>query len=260
MAWDPAQYQRYGDERSRPFGDLLARVGAEAPRRVVDLGCGPGNLPAQLARRWPEAEVVGLDSSEPMLERARSLTGARLRFELGDIADWDPADLRPDVIVANASLQWVPGHLALVASWARALPPDGWLALQVPANFGAPSHALMRATAELPHWRPALGGVLRHADAVHELADYDEVLADAGCAVDAWDTTYLHVLTGDDPVLEWVRGTGLRPALDALGGPGSPDAQRFEQEYAERLRTAYPSTAHGTPFPFARRFAVAHRA
>jgi trans-aconitate 2-methyltransferase len=255
MRWDPAQYGKYATERGRPFVDLVTRIGASAPRRVVDIGCGPGTLTALLAERWPSAHVDGIDSSSEMIEQAAALATDRLTFRVGDAAAWRPGD-DTDVVVSNATLQWVPGHRDLVADWARQLPADGWLAFQVPGNFGAPSHALMRSLAETPRWRDQLGDVLRHHDSVAEPTEYAQLLLELGLDVDAWETTYVHRLDGADPVLEWVRGTGLRPVLQAL----SPDdASEFEDEYAAALRTAYPRTAHGTLFPFRRIFVVAHR-
>lgn len=255
MAWDPLEYRNYDDERSRPFADLVARIGAQAPARIVDLGCGSGALTATLARRWPEADILGIDSSPEML--ASAVAGPRLSFRLQDIADWDAATASPAVILSNAALQWVPGHSAMLAGWARALPVDGWLGFQVPANFSSPSHRLMAEVARRPQFRSDVGGVLRHEGAVEALADYRQVLVEAGCIVDAWETTYLHVLQGPDPVLAWVRGTGLRPVLAALD---STSAQRFEHEYGALLREAYPATPHGTVFPFTRRFVVARKA
>jgi len=252
VRWDPAQYTRFADERGRPFVDLLARVGAPAPRRVVDLGCGPGNLTALLAARWPSALVEGLDSSPEMIERARADVPT-VRFSVGDVRSWTmPADC--DVLISNATLQWVPGHLDLLRDWAAALPSGGWLAIQVPGNFDAPSHSLMRSLATSPRWAPLIGDVLRH-DLAATPARYAELLLDAGLQVDVWETTYLHRLAGDDAVLEWVRGTGLRPILAAL----SSAAAEFEREYAALLRAAYPRTAHGTLFSFRRVFAVARR-
>ena len=254
--WDPEVYLEHGDHRGRPFFDLLARVGARQPTVVVDLGCGPGGLTRRLAERWPGADVVGVDSSPEMVERARAeQRDRRCTFLLGDLREWRP-DRPVDVLITNATLQWVPDHLPLLRRWAEELPPDGWLALQVPANFDAPSHVLMRELADSARWRHRLTGVLRHGDAVAEPTRYLDVLADAGCEVDVWQTTYVHVLRGEDPVLSWVRGTGLRPVLAALSGE---DAAAFEAEYGRLLRSAYPSTAFGTPFPFTRTFAVAHR-
>ena len=257
MKWDPSKYVEFGNHRDRPFHDLLARVQAEDPREVFDLGCGPGNLTATLAGRWPQARIVGIDSSSEMLAKAAVLAAdePNLDFEQGDIAHWRPSP-DSDVIVTNAALQWVPGHRDMLGGWLRALKPGAWFALQVPGNFTSPSHTLMRELAESPRWTARLGGVLRHDGAVGSPADYLEIMLDAGCTADAWETTYLQLLPGSDPVLEWVRGTGLRPVLAAL----SPqDAAEFEQEYSALLREAYPETGHGTVFPFRRIFAVARR-
>lgn len=264
MHWDPAQYARYADERGRPFLDLLARVEHPSPRRVVDLGCGSGELTALLAARWPDAVVEGLDSSPQMIAQAQSVEG--VTFRLGDLETWTvPADA--DVIISNAALQWVPMHVYLVRAWARSLPPGGWLAFQVPGNFGEPSHALMRSLATSPLWAPLVGSVLRHQDDVRSPDDYARVLLESGLTVDVWETTYLHVLAGPDPVLDWLRGTGLRPVLAALAGkpaPAGAGAQgsavdAFQAEFGAALREAYPATEHGTLLPFRRIFAVAHR-
>ncbi|HEV7168101.1 MAG TPA: trans-aconitate 2-methyltransferase [Micrococcaceae bacterium] len=258
MEWDPAKYGEFGDYRNRPFFDLTSRVLAEAPRRVVDLGCGPGNLTATLAHRWPDAQVVGLDSSPQMIETARNLSGApdNLSFALADIAGWRP-EPGTDVVVSNAALQWVPGHQQLMSSWLDALEPGAWLAVQVPGNFGSPSHTLMRRLAESRRWRDRLGGVLRHDDAVAEPGDYLRLLLGAGCAADAWETTYLQVLQGKQPVLDWARGTGLRPLLAALD---AADGREFEAEYASQLSEAYPAGRHGTVYPFRRLFCVGRKA
>jgi trans-aconitate 2-methyltransferase len=254
MRWDPAQYARYADERGRPFLDLIARIGHEAPRRVVDIGCGPGTLTRLLALRWPEAMVEGVDSSPEMIERAAEVATERLSFTITDAAEWQvPGDC--DVIVSNATLQWVPRHEELIRRWATALPPGGWLAIQVPGNFDAPSHALMREQAESPRWRAQVGGVLRHHDAVSTPTEYASLLLDAGLSVDVWETTYVHLLSGPDPVLEWVRGTGLRPVLAVLD---ADDVAEFEVQYAAALRTAYPAGPHGTLLPYRRIFAVAY--
>ncbi len=254
--WSPMVYLEHADDRARPFLDLLARVGATDPSVVVDLGSGPGGLTRLLAERWPSADVVGVDSSPEMVQRAQSdPQNARCKFVLGDVRDWRPQGL-VDVLVTNATLQWVPDHLALLPRWIEQLAPDGWLAMQVPSNFDAPSHTIMRDLAASSRWADRLSGVLRHRDAVAEPATYLDVLAATGCTADVWQTTYLHVLQGDDPVLSWVRGTGLRPVLAAL----SPaEAEAFQAEYAAMLRAAYPVQPYGTLFPFARTFAVGRR-
>jgi trans-aconitate 2-methyltransferase len=268
--WDPGQYRRYAEERSRPFADLLARVRAESPRLVLDLGCGSGELTATLASRWPDAEVRGVDSSAEMISAARALVapgaaaspcapaadglGRRLSFTLADAATWQPGQ-PADVIISNAVLQWIPDHLRVLARWAGLLSAGGWLAIQVPANFDQPSHVILRELASSRTWSEQLAGVRLNRQAA-EPTEYLDVLARAGCAVDAWETTYLHVLHGGDPVLDWYRGTGLRPVLAAL--PPGP-AAAFSAEYGARLRQAYPAGPYGTVLPFRRVFAVAVR-
>lgn len=257
--WDPAQYGIFGGERARPFAELIARLdahlGGAEPARVADLGCGSGELTAALAARWPGAVIDALDSSPEMIGAAREheIPG-RLRFRVGDVAAWEP-DGPVDVIVSNAVLHWVPEHLDLLPRWVGALAPGGHLAFQVPGNFGAPSHALLRELARSDRWRAELGRLQRDAP-VLDPAGYLDLLARRGCSVDAWETTYAQVLQGDDPVLEWVKGTALRPVLTAL----DPDETgEFLAAYRERLRRAYPAAPYGTVFPFRRIFVIATR-
>ncbi|MFD5496750.1 trans-aconitate 2-methyltransferase [Streptomyces sp. GDS52] len=263
--WDPAQYLRHAGPRTRPFLDLLARVPGLPgdPPRIADLGCGPGNVTALLADRWPAARITGYDNSPEMLDRARAdhrgptPGGGRLDFARADVRTWTP-DRPYDLIVSNATLQWVPGHADRFADWIASLVPGGALALQVPGNFDAPSHTLLRGLAHSPRWRARLFGTLRHTGAVLTPAAYLDRLTGAGCTADVWETTYLHLLHGPDPVLDWVRGTGLRPVLTALADdPEARDA--FVEEYRTALRAAYPAGPHGTPFPFRRLFAVARK-
>jgi trans-aconitate 2-methyltransferase len=253
MDWDPQQYGQFADERGRPFLDLVGRIGATSPRRVVDLGCGSGNLTALLAQRWPSAVVEGVDSSAEMI--AAATPGERLSFRVGDIESWVPPQ-DADVVVSNATLHWVPTHRSLVTRWAAALPADGWLAFQVPGNFGSFSHTLMLSLAESQRWASSLTGILRHDDTVGTPEEYAGLLLSAGLHADVWETTYVHVLSGPDPVLEWLRGTALRPIMTALA---PPSYALFEEEFAAQLRHAYPATPHGTLFPFRRLFAVGHR-
>ncbi|WP_329044414.1 trans-aconitate 2-methyltransferase [Amycolatopsis sp. NBC_01488] len=250
--WDPDKYLDYADLRARPFYDLVSRIGATAPRRVVDLGCGPGNLTVSLRDRWPGAALECGDSSPEMVAAARS---RGLDASLLDVRDWTPAP-DTDVVVSNAVLQWVPDHSPLLRRWASALPSGAYLAIQVPGNFNAPSHALTRELAASPAWSSRLADVvLREDDAVSSPLEYANLLADAGCGVDAWETTYVQPLRGPSPVLEWITGTALRPIRAAL-----PDAEweQFRAELAPRLASAYPTRADGTTwFEFRRVFFVA---
>jgi trans-aconitate 2-methyltransferase len=278
--WDPGAYLRFGTERGRPFFDLVSQVRAEAPGFVADLGCGPGNLTAALTARWPAARVLGVDSSPEMIEAAqaeaarseaarseaarseagRSEAGragaggqaGRLTFQLADLRSWQP-DQPIDVITCNAVLQWIPAHQDLLTSWVRWLAPGGWLAFQLPGNFDQPSHTILRELASAPRWRPLLDGVQLNRQA-GEPEDYLALLAGAGCEVDAWETTYLHVLHGQDAVVDWYKGSGLRPVLAAL--PPAPSGE-FLAEYRERTRAAYPPAPYGTVLPFRRVFVVA---
>ncbi|WFE39609.1 trans-aconitate 2-methyltransferase [Micromonospora sp. WMMD998] len=252
--WDPNTYLRYGDERSRPFHDLLARVGAERPRAVVDLGCGPGTLTATLAERWPGSRITGVDSSPEMIARADDLD-TPVTFGVCDVRDWRPAP-DVDVLVANAVLQWVPGHRDLLARWATELPAGAWLAFQVPGNFAAPSHLALREVAGRGRWREPLAGLLRAAP-VDEPVGYAALLTGADCAVDAWETTYVHLLPAagaDHPVLAWMEGTALRPVRAALDAAGWAD---FRAELGAVLAEAYPVRQGQVHFPFRRIFVVA---
>ncbi|HET9500875.1 MAG TPA: trans-aconitate 2-methyltransferase [Marmoricola sp.] len=251
--WDPERYLQYGDERGRPFVELLARVRAMAPQTVVDLGCGPGNLTALLAGRWPDAAVRGLDSSAEMVARARR-DHPELDFVVTDLRDAGAAVEDVDVLVSNATLQWVPGHLELLPELVGRVRPGGWLAFQVPGNFDEPSHTLRRALAAGPPYAEHLDGVAEPR--AHDAQTYLRALQALGCVVDAWETTYLHVLTGPDPVLDWIRGTSLRPTLQRL--PEDLGA-RFTEELRGRLRAAYPDDGHGVVLPFRRIFVVAQR-
>jgi trans-aconitate 2-methyltransferase len=261
--WDAGQYLRFGGERARPFFDLVAQVGATDPKYVADLGCGPGNLTAALAQRWPGATVVGVDNSPEMIAAAQATEarateapkGAHLSFALGDVWDWRPE--RPvDVLVCNAVLQWVPGHDELLLRWADLLAPGGWLAFQLPGNFDQPSHAIVKEMAAAPRWRALLADARLNRQA-GDPADYVALLARPGFEVDAWETSYLHILPGENPVLEWTKGSTLRPVLSALD---AEQADAFVREYGDRVAEVYQHEPFGTIFPFRRVFAVVHRA
>ncbi|WP_068253042.1 methyltransferase domain-containing protein [Janibacter corallicola] len=263
ITWDPSRYEEFTDERMRPFMDLMARVGADSPGLVLDLGCGNGLATLRLAERWPEARIVGIDSSPEMLAAARERdTEGRVEWVEADLADWRIEDVgaAPDVIVSNATLQWVPRHLVLMETWLDALAPGGWFALQVPGNFDAPTHALMREAA-VEHPR---SGELEAASTRYGAGDpatYLQILSSHGLAVDAWETIYTHVLDPagerENPVLDWVGGTGLRLMLEVL--EEGEEREAFRETYAEKIKAAYPRTPAGVLLPFRRVFAVGHK-
>jgi trans-aconitate 2-methyltransferase len=254
LTWQPERYLAFADQRTRPARDLLARVALANPARVADLGCGPGNSTALLARRWPEAAIIGVDSSPEMLAEART-SGVRATWVEADIAAWTPDDPL-DLIYANAALQWLDHHATLLPRLLGQLRAAGVLAVQMPRNFEAPSHALLRDTARSGPWTDPLVGILDRPS-VAAPAWYHDLLAPHAAALDIWETEYLHVLAGDDPVLSWTRGTALRPVQQALD---ADQFAAFEAAYAERLRAAYPKRADGgTLFPFRRLFIVAQR-
>lgn len=257
-AWDPQHYLQYADERSRPFVELSGRIGATAPESVLDLGCGPGNLTALLADRWPDADVLGIDSSAPMIAAAAEHSRPRLRFEVGDVRD-QAGGAPVDVIISNATLQWVPDHRRLLPGLVDRLTPGGWFAFQVPGNHGEPSHTLLHELAADPRFAAATAGI--EPRLMPPAAQYLTDLAALGCRTDAWETTYLHVLAGADPVFDWISGTGARPVLQALdAAPGGAGLRKeFEAEYKALLRKAYPRRPHGTVLPFRRIFAVAQK-
>lgn len=252
--WDPQQYLAFSDERARPFHDLLARVASEHPAEIVDLGCGPGTLTAMLATRWPGAHVVGVDSSPEMVAAARAVD--RIDVVQADVREWKPA--RPvDVLVSNAMLHWVPDHLALLPRLVAYVAPGGWLAFQVPGNFAEPSHVLLRELADLPRWRDRLAASRIARPVSYDPQDYLDALARLGCSVDAWETTYMQILAGEDAVLDWMSGTALRPILTTLDEAGQAE---FTAEYGAALRDAYRRRDYGTVLPYRRVFVVARPA
>lgn len=253
--WSAEQYLKFSVPRLRPGLELLARVPLEAPARVLDLGCGTGDLTRAIAERYPKAHVTGLDSSGDMLAKARQ-TESAIEWIEADLSAWQPRD-PVDLVYANAVLHWVPDHPAAFAHLAALLQPAGALAVQMPQNFAAPSHALLREVASAPPWKDKLvGATLR--DPVADPPVYYGLLADLGFStIDIWETEYLQVLRGADAVLEWVKGTTLTPVLAALDPAEGAD---FLAAYGARLRAAYPTRSDGsTLYPFRRLFLVAAR-
>lgn len=258
--WDPGQYARYGGLRLRPALELLSRVEIDDPKLVYDLGCGGGEIARILADRWPDADVVGSDSSEDMLAKARSAGPSRVRWERQDVATWAPPS-SIDLLYSNAMLHWVEPHREIFPRLVAGLRAGGVLAVQMPLSWDEPSHRLMRETLSDGNSGRGYGDDALRARMgrrwVEDPDFYYDLLAPLCSEVDLWQTRYFQVLEGDDPVLEWVKGTGLRPILDALG---EGDREAFLTDYGARLREAYPKRSAGeTLFPFPRLFLVARR-
>jgi trans-aconitate 2-methyltransferase len=256
--WNADQYLKFASERTQPARDLVARIARDAPRRVIDLGCGPGNSTALLAARWPGADLLGLDSSMTMINQANH-DHPEWRWAVGDIAEWaNEQGNQYDVVFSNAAMQWVDDHEAVYPALFRRVAPGGALAVQVPANLDAPAHRQMRHLAATPAWASQLphGGVREWY--VHEPEFYYDLLASQALRVDLWVTDYVHVMDGAAGIVEWYKGTGLRPFLDALRN----DAERanFLADYTDRITEAYPAQPDGRVlFPFRRFFLIAYR-
>ena len=251
--WDPQQYAQFWDQRRRPALDLVARLApAEPPARILDLGCGPGTVTTLLADRWPAAEIIGVDSSPEMLAEARARLPQVTWLE-GDLTTFTP-DQAPDLLFTNAALHWVPDHETLIPRLFGLVAAGGSLAIQVPDKWDQPSHTIAFEIAAQDRWREALRGAIDP----HPLLSPDrylELLLPVAADVDLWTTTYHHVLEGPDPVVEWFLGSFLRAFLSRLD---EADGQDFVAEYAEAMRTAYPTRADGrTVMPFQRLFLIA---
>jgi len=255
LVWNPALYRRYEDERTRPARELLACVPLESVRLAYDLGCGPGNSTELLTARFPGARVIGIDSSESMLAAARERL-PQVQFELADIARWQPKT-PPDLIYANAALQWVPDHELLLPRLLNALAPGGVLALQMPDNRDEPTHRLMRELACETPYAQAIGDVSKLRTELLTLPGYYDLLAPHAARIDIWRTIYQHPMNAPRAIVDWVRSTGLRPFVDPL----PPDLQvRYLAEYERRIGQAYPVRADGRLLlAFPRLFIVAIR-
>jgi len=254
VSWDPAQYLKFAGERMRPALDLLAHIPAEAPQAVVDLGCGAGNLAPMFLSRWPQARLTGVDASPAMLARARA-EHPRAQFVQADIGRWRPA-APVDVLYSNAALHWLEGHEQLIPALLEAVKPDGFLAIQMPRNFNAPSHTTIVEAIEQGPWRATLEPVLRR-EPVAAPGEYWRMLKDRAARLEIWETEYLQVLSGENPVAEYTKGTWLKQFLDRLQ---EPERSAFEADYRRRVAAWYPPEADGrTLFPFRRLFIVAQR-
>ncbi|HXE53932.1 MAG TPA: methyltransferase domain-containing protein [Tepidisphaeraceae bacterium] len=255
--WNAEQYLKFGDERTQPCRDLVARVNLDSPRRIIDLGCGPGNSTAVVARRWPEADITGLDSSAEMIDAARLQQPAR-HWIVGDIEQWSRKDGESfDLVFSNAALQWVSEHDEILPRLLGRVSSGGALAFQIPGNYDGPAHRLMRELAASSAWRTWFPeGSIREWFS-QEFPFYYDVLAPNCARLDLWLTDYIHILPNAQAIVEWYKGTGLRPFLDLL-----PEEKRasFMADYLELIRTAFPPQPDSKVlFPFRRLFAIAYR-
>ncbi len=238
--WEPDLYRRYEAERSQPARDLLSRVPLKAPQMVVDLGCGPGNSTQLLAERWPDAEILGVDNSEAMLDSARKRL-PEARFEAADISAWRPG-ATPDLIFANAALQWVPDHHTLLPRLLGLLAPGGMLAVQMPDNQQEPTHQLMREIAAQPPFAEQIPDAVRLRTPAQPLLDYYDLLSGRGGQVEVWRTVYNHPTSSPEAIVDWVRGTGLKAFLEPLNPDQRPE---FLARYTAAIAKAYAPRADG---------------
>lgn len=256
--WDSSQYLKFADERTRACRDLAARVAVPQVRTAVDLGCGPGNSTAIVAERWPQATITGIDNSEDMIAAARE-TQPAIRWVAGDIGAWAASgESRWDVVFSNAALQWVDDHARIFPLLLSRVQSGGALAAQMPGNFDGPAHRLMRDLASSHSWRRHFPEGRVREWHVHDLAFYYDVLAPHAALLDLWETEYQHIMRDAEAIVEWYKGTGLRPFLEALDSEG--ERARFRSDYLEQIRRAYPRRSDGRVlFPFRRLFIVAYR-
>jgi len=255
--WDSRQYLKFERERTLPSRDLVGRIDLAAPRRVVDLGCGPGNSTAVLRQRWPDADIVGVDSSAEMLDSARK-SYPSIRWVQGDLKEWAP-DGPCDLVFSNAALHWVPDHRGVLPRFWSWVAAGGALAFQVPARQSPPPAWLraLNAVCQRAPWRELLRDD-EPPSPVLSLGEYYALLAPASRSVDLWETEYYHVFAGPEAIVEWVRGTALRSLLHRLGSDGR--REEFLSEYAREVGLSYPRAPDGRVlFPFLRRFVIAYR-
>jgi len=254
VSWNPDQYLKFGDQRLRPAQDLLARVGLESPGIIYDLGCGTGNTTQLLADRWPQSQVTGIDSSSEMLEKARN-SCPNLDFKEADLEVWNPG-IEADLFYSNAALHWLGNHEILFPRLLKKLPRGGRLAVQMPRNFESPSHTSITESVDSGPWAERLRPVFRSSP-VSEPGFYYDLLSPHAEHLDLWETVYQHMLEGDNPVVEWTRGTALRPLLKLLN---KEEEKEFIEDYSRRILEHFPPGKNGkTLFPFRRLFLVAKR-
>ncbi|HKJ74172.1 MAG TPA: trans-aconitate 2-methyltransferase [Alphaproteobacteria bacterium] len=257
--WDAAQYRKFEDERTRPALDLLTHVPVDDPSTVFDLGCGPGNSTELLLYRFPNAHIVGVDSSPAMIDAARERL-PEVTFETEDIAGWGPSE-PADLLYSNATLQWLPDHGALFPRLASYLAPNGILAVQMPDNLDEPCHVLMRQVARDGVWADKLGPAVTERSGaravIGRFEDYYQMLRPVCRRIDLWLTTYVPKVDGIAGIVEWLKGTGLRPFLDPLS---ESEREDFLAAYKAALGEAYPVQPDGKVLlDYPRIFIVAQR-
>jgi trans-aconitate 2-methyltransferase len=256
--WNPGQYLKFAEERTRPCRDLAAAVSISQPKRIIDLGCGPGNSTEILIERWPAAQITGLDSSAKMIETARE-SHPDLDWQVGDISDWASGTGQQfDLVFSNAALQWVGDHARIYHQLFDRVAAGGALAAQMPGNFDGPAHRLMREVAKSAEWLSKFSSGSVREWHVHDLPFYYDVLAPLAVRVDLWETDYIHVFPSAENIVEWYKGTGLRPFLEIL--KTESDREQFMSDYLDRLKTVYKPQPNGNVlFPFRRLFIIAYK-
>ena len=254
VTWNPSQYLLFGNERLRPALDLLARIAIQSPASVYDLGCGPGTATALLKDRWPRAQVTGIDASSEMLDRARALR-SDIAWEAADLNAWH-AQRPADVLYSNAALHWLDGHPVLFPHLLDSLRPGGVFAVQMPQNFSALTHTAIGEVIRGGPWQQRLEPHFR-AHPTLDTMEYYHILRPHVSVIDIWETNYYHILEGKDPIVEWTKGTSLRPVLTQMS---AEETSVFLERYASLLRSAYPPQSDGTTIlPFKRLFIIAQR-
>ena len=252
--WNPKQYNKYAEERARPAKDLIAQISLENPKVIYDLGCGPGSVTNALQEKWPGAKLTGIDNSEQMLEKAKS-TYPTIKWEQASISDWKP-DEAADLIFSNAALHWIPDHPAVIKSVFESLNSGGVFAMQVPNNFKLPSHQSLYELASLGEWKDSLESAIPHEPILSREAYY-QLLTSYADEINIWQTEYMHVLEGETPVLDWVKGSALTAFLPRL----SQERQAlFLSAYQDKLAQVYPKQANGkTLLTYRRLFIIARK-
>jgi len=250
--WKPVQYLKFENERLRPALDLLAQINMAKPKIIKDLGCGTGNITKIMKDRWPDAQITGIDSSEAMLTQAKKVS-RDITWEIADLNTWEAAETT-DIIFSNATYHWLDNHDILFPKLMKSLNPDGILAIQMPNNFQAATHLCIAQVIRKGDWKLKLEGFLREQPVLTP-DEYFGILANFSGSINMWETSYQHLLFGDNPVVEWTKGSALRPFLEKLD---AANQDKFLDKYTELINHAYPQNNKGvTIMPFKRLFILA---